>query len=46
MEKSLLIVFCVVCFAGMIAAEIFVSGSPKKRKDQKHSGQDSDDSRK
>lgn len=38
MEKILLIVFCVLCFAGMIAAEIFVSAGAKKPSEKK-SGQ-------
>ena len=36
MGKILLIIFCVLCFVGMIAAEIFVSSGQKKPTDQKN----------
>ncbi|MBQ8922018.1 MAG: hypothetical protein IJ060_07660 [Oscillospiraceae bacterium] len=46
MGKIILIVFCALCFVGMICAEIFVSMGEKKPSDRKkHSGQDEDDSK-
>lgn len=42
--KILMIAFCVLCFAGMICAEIFVSRDEKKALHRKHpSDQDDND---
>ena len=46
MEKILLIVFCVLCFAGMIAAEIFASGGAKKPSDKKSDQKKNEDDHK
>ena len=45
MEKILLIVFCVLCFAGMIAADILASGGVKKPAEKKSDQKNNEDDR-